>query len=119
MTATAKRNLEQMAKDARELANELFSTEEARCVEQKTSADQSFVSCIQKENDRKLTGTEIEENGWARRPFYAYDPERMCSGCRAFYYTELAAQELHRMRCDQVRHEAVVKAQTARAGSAS
>lgn len=93
--------LETMAETARKLANELFSSKEAACSQQ-TSGNKS---CIQAEEDRPLT--KVEKNqGWTRRPFFAYEPDMMCAGCAAYFFAERAAQTLHEMRCWQIRAEA-------------
>ena len=56
------------------------------------------MSCVHTEGERRLTATE-KRLGWARRPFYAYDTERLCAGCRAYWQLSMAAQELHRLAC--------------------
>lgn len=71
-------------------------------------------SCIQKEEDRPLTKAE-KTNGWARRPFFAYDPARMCNACLSYYYAERAAQMLHQMHCLDERAKAIAKSEKASA----
>lgn len=96
--------LEEFARTSRELANALFSDDEVACSQQAGGQP----SCVQKEEDRPLTKEEKRKD-WARRPFFAYDPDRMCAGCRAYFFAEMAAQTLHEMRCWQVRIEAEAK----------
>lgn len=103
--------LKELADTARTLANDLFHAEadsdDLVCSWQK--ADGNAPSCMTREERRELTKKE-KADGWAR-PFYAYDPERMCAACQAYWYAELAAQTLHRMHCFKVREEAVKKSQ--------
>ena len=54
--------------------------------------------------------------GWTRRPFSAYDPNRMCSTCAAYFHVEMAAQILHRIYCLDAKEEARNKAQKASQG---
>jgi hypothetical protein len=57
----------------------------------------STKSCTAEEEDRPLTRAE-KAKGWARRPFFAYDTEAMCSHCRAYWYlsmAEIALRDAH------------------------
>lgn len=47
------------------------------------------VKCLQGEAERPLTRAELEK-GWVARPFFAYDPDRMCCGCRAYFFLSLS-----------------------------
>lgn len=95
--------LEQMAATARQLANDLFSHDDAKCQEQGHGKQ----SCMQAEEDRPLDREE-KKKGRTRRPFFAYDPRRMCRGCQAYFFAERAAQELNEMRCWKIRQEAEI-----------
>lgn len=46
-------------------------------------------SCIQREDERPLTKKERDE-GWTRRPFSTFDPDRMCLSCAAYWHAEMA-----------------------------
>lgn len=50
-------------------------------------------NCIQREGKRDLTKAE-KRDGWTMRPFSAYDPQRMCYTCRAYWYACLTTQTL-------------------------
>lgn len=89
--------LDTIADDARILANQLFGPVVA-CVNAKES-------CIRKAETKPLTKVEINL-GWTRRPFHAYDTNAMCCACSAYWHAEMAAQDLHRLRC--VRHKLMV-----------
>lgn len=89
--------LHEMSDKATELANALFRSEEAACSQPQ--------SCIEAEGGRPLTPAE-RRDGWTRRPFWAYQPERMCGGCRAYFHAQRAAQCLHEMACWQTRAKA-------------
>lgn len=93
--------LEQLRDESRKLANELFSTEVVKCVHKE--------SCIHREESRDLTVTE-RRRGWACRSFDAYEIIHMCSGCRAYWYAEMAAQSLHRVFCLHTKTETINKA---------
>jgi hypothetical protein len=95
-------SLNELANVGRELANALFTNDEEglACVNQRTVAGVRAPgqSCLQRAEERKLTREE-KSMGWTRRPFNAYDPRLMCSSCRAYWFAEMAAQELHMIRC--------------------
>ncbi len=91
--------LETMSKTARKLANELFSSEECKCTQ--------TTRCMESEEERPLSKAE-KMQGACRRVFSAYDPSRMCAGCRSYWYAEMAAQTLHEQRCWQIRAEAAI-----------
>ncbi len=86
--------LEEMRDLSRKLASELFSTKDLPCTQ--------TARCLQAEEGRKLTREEMKR-GWTRRPFNAYDPEKMCNNCRAYWFAEMLAQSLHDIYCWQVR----------------
>jgi len=44
--------------------------------------------CILLEETRKLTLAE-RGKGWARRPFYGYDPANMCDACAAYWHASM------------------------------
>lgn len=46
------------------------------------------MACIGHEEIRPLTRTE-KEKGWARRPFYGYDPANMCDACAAYWHASM------------------------------
>lgn len=101
MSSTKTQILEKHAATARDLANGLFAArDEVTCSEQRQqNPDGTWPpSCLQKEEDRPLTKTE-RQLGWARRPFNAYDPARMCNACVVYFYAEMSAQILHKMHC--------------------
>ena len=79
-------SLETIRNKARELANAIFASPDLVCTQDN--------HCIHKEEERPLTKKEVDL-GWTRRPFWAYDPDRMCSACRCYFLQERAAQELH------------------------
>lgn len=89
--------LKEMAKDARNLASTLFATNAIPCTQP--------TLCLQGEEDRPLTKEE-KGRGWARRPFWAYSPSRMCDACAAYWHAERAAQILHDLDCLHRRMEA-------------
>jgi hypothetical protein len=98
------RNLETLAKDARALANDLFrQLGEEAILDCRTPA--GTATCLQREEARPLTREE-KRLGWARRPFSAYQPERLCGGCAAYWFAEMAAQQLHRLHCLDAREKA-------------
>lgn len=97
--------LEELANQARELANALFSDKATAC-RQKTK-------CLQAEQARPLTREEKRE-GLERRTFDYYDHNRLCGGCRAYWFQEMAAQQLYQLRCHQRRAEAVEERNAAR-----
>lgn len=87
-----------LAVQARTLADELFgSALPCRRLEWVTGTPPAEVTktCIQDEAARPLTDAE-QARGWARRPFYGYDQERMCSHCASYWFAERAAQKLER-----------------------
>lgn len=55
-------------------------------------------SCLRLEEERPLTREE-REKGWSRRPYWAYDPQRMCRGCAACWHGNMAMLAMH----DEVR----------------
>jgi hypothetical protein len=59
-------------------------------------------SCVLQEENRKLTFAE-RKKGWARRPFYAYDPAQMCDACAAYWHASMCQICL----CDVARREAL------------
>ena len=109
----------QMAATARQLATDLFTSQAdiMICSWQKhgqgglTTAAHGQ-SCLQREEDRPLTRTE-KEQGWMRRPFYAYHEANLCNSCRVYWMAELAAQDLHTLECWQIRIEAEDKRKAA------
>lgn len=94
-------DLETTAATARQLANELFRNETIPC----SSFDACGKSCLMIEEERPLTSQE-RAKGWARRPFYAYDDNKLCNGCCSYWHAERAAQVLHEMNCHRVREAA-------------
>lgn len=100
MRTTRDTSLETLSTTARQLAGDLFSAEQVQCCR-----PEGKPSCLQAEEDRPLTKEE-KQAGWVCRPFFAYDPLRMCSGCQAYFYAERAAQVLHEMYCWQRKAEA-------------
>lgn len=46
-------------------------------------------SCIQAEEYRPLSNREVR-NGWTRRPYDHYDPDRMCDECAACWHVNCA-----------------------------
>jgi hypothetical protein len=99
MTQDDQARLESLSKRARDLANELFGTDGMECRRVGNGP-----TCIMLEDKRSLTKHE-RSLGWARRPFSAYDPDRMCCSCVAYWHAELAAQELHRFYCLKVKFQ--------------
>ncbi len=71
--------------DARTLASVLFKGPCSDVVNDKR--------CFDREEHRPLTRAE-KDKGWARRPFSAYDPDKMCRGCAAYFHAECAALRL-------------------------
>ena len=69
--------LESLAAASRELANDLFRTDNLDC-NQQTPADGR--SCLTREEERPLTRAE-KAKGWVHRPFFAYDENKLCNGC--------------------------------------
>lgn len=65
-------------------------------------------SCIHREGERKPTREE-EREGMVSRPFHAYDPDRLCLSCRAYWRVSLAAQDLRRLACLEAHEKARVK----------
>lgn len=102
-------SLEALAASARALANRLFSGR-PECSNRE--------SCLRAEEVRPLTAQE-RGWGWARRPFSAYDPARLCRGCAAYWHAEMAAQLLHEAHCWAIRigAEEARRAQAAAASS--
>jgi hypothetical protein len=92
-----------LSERARELANELFKVAEGGPYE---CCQPPGTSCLMKEEERPLTRQE-KYNGWARRPFWAYDTQKLCNACRAYWCVEMAAQDLHRLECLRARAEAL------------
>lgn len=76
--------LEKLEKQANDLAMRL---NEGRCREHEGS------SCIRAEETRPLDKRE-RSRGWEMRPYYAYDPGRMCHGCAACWYANMARLRL-------------------------
>lgn len=99
-------NLETLSTESRKIASALFSSDETRCSQK--------MLCMEREESRPLTKAE-KMQGWTRRPFGAYNADFMCAGCRAYWFAEMAAQQLHEMRCWQIRAES----ETARTKAAS
>ena len=85
------------------MSNKLFSNNLLTCARQ---ADLEKESCLQQEERRPLTKEE-KSHGWERRPFFAYDSERMCAACAAYYHAERAAQLLHQIHCIQVKYGSI------------
>lgn len=54
------------------------------------------VSCLRTEDERPLNYKE-RAMGWARRPFNAYDTDRLCLSCRAYWHLSMAVQDLQRL----------------------
>jgi hypothetical protein len=88
--------LEEMIAAARELVSAAnHNNGDLACVQQGIGD-----ACTMQEEERPLTRAE-KAKGWARRPFYAYDHDRMCSACRAYWYlsmAELSLSDIHRFR---------------------
>lgn len=80
---------EEIVKEVEALAAKLLK--EPLCYE-----DDAEGSCIHREEERAPTKAEARE-GMVRRPFYAYDPDRLCLSCRAYWRVSLAAQDLRRL----------------------
>jgi hypothetical protein len=72
--------LEALEKEANALATKLNAGE---CTQHKGS------SCIREEEGRPLRRSETDK-GWVRRPYSAYDPERMCHECAACWHANMA-----------------------------
>lgn len=51
------------------------------------------LACAAREDSRPLTRAE-KAKGWAARPFAAYDPERMCNSCRAYWFASMTSNAL-------------------------
>lgn len=77
------------------VASELFGSATLTCMRVNAEEDGS---CIRAEAERPLTPAEKRE-GWVGRPFWAYDPDKLCTACRAYWHAELAAQALHEAIC--------------------
>lgn len=86
---TMNRSITDIADDARKLANELYDNDSFACANDN--------HCLKSEDSRPLTKEE-KAQGLVRRPFCAYDAERLCLGCRAYFYAEMAAQTTERAR---------------------
>jgi hypothetical protein len=80
---------EEIVKEAEALAAKLLR--EPVCLKDKDGG-----SCIKCEGERKPTRAE-ERDGMVSRPYYAYDPDRLCLSCRAYWRVSLAAQDLRRL----------------------
>ena len=94
-------DLFQLSSAAHELASDLLSTEAAPC-----SCESSAVSsCITNEETRPLTRSE-KSKGWARRPFSAYDPSKMCLACAAYWHASMCSNALHDMKVIKQRNDA-------------
>lgn len=61
-------------------------------------------SCVRKESKRLLSIEEKEKKrNWGQRPFYGYDPSRMCSACAAYWHASMARLcLLDEMRRDEI-----------------
>lgn len=94
MTPEQLTKLDDLVAVAQKLASDLYSNDLLPCI----GLGEEDGSCLQKEEARSLTRKEVA-NGWARRPFWAYDQERLCPNCLAYWHADLCAQELHRRRC--------------------
>jgi hypothetical protein len=80
------------AKDARDLAQRLFSNET-------TGQCHSLsyeVNCLSRETARLKGYPSLPDNSTLRSYSY-FDPHKLCSSCLAYWYVEMAAQELARM----------------------
>jgi hypothetical protein len=87
-------SIEELAKTLRELASVAFRTDgPIGCC--RTDDGQS---CLMIEENRPLTRPE-KTAGWARRPFWAYDPSNLCNGCAIYWHIERAAQAAHEATC--------------------
>lgn len=100
-------NLPEMLRAARDLQsamNESGENAPAPCTE-----DTGAGACIAKEEDRPLTRQE-KAKGWARRPWSAYDPARLCDACAAYWFAGMVCVSLESIQ----RRQAIVEAEKAR-----
>lgn len=74
--------LKDLEETANQLAVDLMKDDVAPC----RAAD---AGCVRREEVRPLTTTERKQ-GWARRPFYAYEPCNMCDACAAYWHASMA-----------------------------
>ncbi len=86
----------EIADQAREMANALFAGPCARYTADAKAL--RTVSCIQREQDRKLSIAE-RNRGFERRPFWAFNADNMCRACKAYWQAEVLAQTLHEAVC--------------------
>lgn len=64
-------------------------------------------TCISRERRRPLTQIE-RRRGWAARPFYAYDQERLCVSCNAYFHATNTVRALEEL----VKREALAQVET-------
>ncbi len=53
--------------------------------------------CLTRESRRELTRAEVSR-GWSRRPYDAYDSDKLCLSCRSLWYAQMARQSIDRYR---------------------
>lgn len=80
--------LDALASRARQLANDLFGGPDSPACKEKPQ------TCLQRERARKVPCDHRE--GTVVRGFDAYDPDKLCLSCRAYWFAERAAQSLER-----------------------
>ncbi len=83
--------------EARQKAAELVAllVEYPECAE--VASGDRELHCLTREAKRDLTRAELSR-GWARRPYDAYDTDRLCLACRALWYAQMASQSVDRYR---------------------
>lgn len=59
------------------------------------------INCCTAEEVRPLTLSE-HKKGWHCRPFNAYNPDKMCCSCRAFWFASMTANAIDDMRCQEI-----------------
>lgn len=91
--------LEQLMTQARWISEVLGRNEPAQCSKGEPP------SCVEAEGERTLTRVE-RGRGWSMRPFSAYDPERMCGSCRAYWFASMTVNAISDLRVSALRIEA-------------
>lgn len=105
---TAVQKVQALETQARALLNKLFDAKVLPCSSAKSP---DFTTCLVAENHRPLTPTE-KGHGRVARHFDRYDPDRMCLGCRAYWYAALSRDSLARLLALTQKEEAQTQIKT-------